>query len=83
MEDRIRSLQATHESQMKQMMVELDKERSKLATIRLSLQGTHLLLEDFVSVLCIFEYLIGVISSISRGAEVERIISAGVELAKR
>ncbi|KAL1546237.1 golgin candidate 4-like isoform X1 [Salvia divinorum] len=41
MEDKIRSLtvmQATHESQMKQMMVELNKERVKLASVQLSLQ---------------------------------------------
>ncbi|XP_057780383.1 golgin candidate 4-like [Salvia miltiorrhiza] len=41
MEDKIRSftvMQSTHESQMKQMMVELDKERGKLASIQLSLQ---------------------------------------------
>ncbi|KAG6430193.1 hypothetical protein SASPL_108255 [Salvia splendens] len=41
MEDKIRSftmMQATHESQMKQMMVELDKERRKLESVQLSLQ---------------------------------------------
>ncbi|XP_042002071.1 golgin candidate 4-like [Salvia splendens] len=41
MEDKIRSLtgmQATHESQMKQMMLELNKERGKLASVQLSLQ---------------------------------------------
>lgn len=61
MEDKIRSLtamQATHESQMKQMIVELNKERGKLASVQLSLQGTHLLLEDLVLEQCIFEYLI-------------------------
>ncbi|KAG6427181.1 hypothetical protein SASPL_111421 [Salvia splendens] len=41
MEEKIRSftmMQATHESQMKQMMVELDKERRKLESVQLSLQ---------------------------------------------
>ncbi|XP_042046300.1 golgin candidate 4-like [Salvia splendens] len=41
MEDKIRSLtamQATHESQMKQMMMELNKERGKLASVQLRLQ---------------------------------------------
>ncbi|KAH6829972.1 golgin putative 4 [Perilla frutescens var. hirtella] len=41
MEDKIRSLtvmQATHESQMKQIMTELDKERGKMANMQLRLQ---------------------------------------------
>ncbi|KAI3444478.1 hypothetical protein Pfo_001143 [Paulownia fortunei] len=41
MEDKNRSLavmQATHESQMKQMVVELDKERGKLASMQMRLQ---------------------------------------------
>lgn len=45
MEDKIRSfsvMQATHESQMKQVMADLDKERGKLATMQLRLQGMHL-----------------------------------------
>lgn len=56
MEDKIRSLtvmQATHESQMKQMTMELDKERGKLESMQLRLQGVHQLFEDRISELCI------------------------------
>lgn len=56
MEDKIRSftvMQATHESQMKQMMMELDKERDKLASMQLRLQGMIQLFEHLISELWI------------------------------
>lgn len=61
MEDKNRSLavmQATHEAQVKQMVVELDKERGELASMQMKLQGIHLFFEDPASELCSFEYLV-------------------------
>lgn len=58
MEEKVRSLalmQETHEAQMKEIVGELDKERSKLASLQTRLQGTHLFFEDPASVTWSFD----------------------------
>lgn len=44
----LEAMQATHELQIKQLRVELEKERDKLANLQLKLQGTFLQFENLI-----------------------------------
>lgn len=65
-------------------MMELDKERGKLASIETRLQGIHPFFEDTTSeARRPLKYFVDSFILLSRGAEVEWIITAGYELTKR